>query len=130
MDAKLNDDCTSVGVAGYNKRDGYQKLVRIAALCSTAEFKGGQDSSVPVMKRDVAGDASEAAILKFVELAEGSAAKIRERFPKICEIPFNSSDKFQLSIHANNMTDKGCHLLVMKGAPERILERLGCIYNF
>ncbi|OXA63786.1 Sodium/potassium-transporting ATPase subunit alpha-B [Folsomia candida] len=127
VDAKLNDDCTSVGVAGYNKRDGYQKLVRIAALCSTAEFKGGQDSSVPVMKRDVAGDASEAAILKFVELAEGSAAKIRERFPKICEIPFNSSDKFQLSIHANNMTDKGCHLLVMKGAPERILERCSTI---
>jgi magnesium-transporting ATPase (P-type) len=54
--------------------------------------------------------------------------KIREANRKIYEIPFNSTDKYQLSIHemhtGNKNNDKAWpYLLVMKGAPERIFER-------
>merc|ERR1712088_867248 len=44
---------------------------------------------------------------------------MREKYAKVHEIPFNSTNKFQLSIHKVD----GKHLLVMKGAPERILDR-------
>lgn len=42
------------------------------------------------------GDASETALLKFSELTLGNAMGYRERFPKVCEIPFNSTNKFQV----------------------------------
>merc|ERR1719384_2566873 len=46
---------------------------------------------------------------------------------KVCEIPFNSSNKFQVSIHeSSDPSDRG-YLMVMKGAPERILERCSTI---
>ncbi len=73
------------------------------------------------------GDASESAILKCCELSFGGVAQYRERNRKILEIPFNSSNKYQVSIHETDDGDER-YLLVMKGAPERILERSGSIY--
>jgi len=46
---------------------------------------------------------------------------------KVCEIPFNSANKFQVSIHeSSDPSDKG-YIMMMKGAPERILERCSTI---
>merc|ERR550517_2092723 len=42
---------------------GWKTLERGACLCNRAEFKGGQND-VSILKREVNGDASEAAILK------------------------------------------------------------------
>merc|ERR1719423_250246 len=42
---------------------GWKALSTIAALCNRAEFKSGQET-VPILKREVNGDASEAALLK------------------------------------------------------------------
>ena len=74
------------------------------------------------MKREVNGDASEAAVLKCIELATGDAMAIRNRNKKVCEIPFNSSNKYQVSIHENEDKSDGRYFLAMKGAPERILD--------
>ena len=49
-----------------------------------------------VLQRIVVGDASETALLKFTELTIGNIIDYRERFNKICEIPFNSTNKFQV----------------------------------
>lgn len=90
--------------------------------------------------RECTGDASESALLKYVELAIGNVPKFRKRHPKVCEIPFNSTNKYQVSIHElhtkvegeedlpENETEKDFHhVLVMKGAPERILDRCSTI---
>ncbi|XP_048418220.2 potassium-transporting ATPase alpha chain 2-like isoform X2 [Stegostoma tigrinum] len=101
-------------------------LAKIIALCNRAEFKPGQED-VPIMKREIVGDASESALLKFSETVFGNVMEFREENTKIFEIPFNSTNKFQLSIHrTNNPYDKRL-LLVMKGAPERILESCSTI---
>jgi len=55
----------------------------------------------------------------------GSVESIRQKNPKIVEIPFNSTNKWQLSIHETPEDPR--HLLVMKGAPERILDRCATI---
>ncbi|RZF40041.1 hypothetical protein LSTR_LSTR002444 [Laodelphax striatellus] len=104
--------------------DGYRLLYRAGCLCNRAEFQPGQEN-VAVLKKEVMGDASEAAILKFCQLAEGDVMTFRQKHRKVCEIPFNSTDKFQMSIHV--IPNTGKHLLVMKGAPERILERCATI---
>ncbi|XP_029432996.1 sodium/potassium-transporting ATPase subunit alpha-3 [Rhinatrema bivittatum] len=96
-------------------------LSRIAALCNRAVFKAGNDN-IPVLKRDVAGDASESALLKCIELSCGSVKLMREKNKKVAEIPFNSTNKYQLSIHETEDPNDNRYLLVMKGAPERILD--------
>ncbi|XP_040900093.1 sodium/potassium-transporting ATPase subunit alpha-3b isoform X1 [Toxotes jaculatrix] len=104
----------------------WQSLARIAALCNRAQFKAGQES-VAILKRDVAGDASESALLKCIELSCGSVRMMRERNKKVAEIPFNSTNKYQLSVHETEDPNDNRYLLVMKGAPERILDRCSTI---
>jgi sodium/potassium-transporting ATPase subunit alpha len=110
---------------------GYVALLRCGMLCSRAEFKLDEENMQrPIMQREVIGDASESAILKLCEmnLGEGRVRDYRKRNPKVVEIPFNSSNKYQVSVH--KMSDDGDdrYLLVMKGAPERILERCSSIF--
>merc|ERR1712198_198901 len=112
----------------YDKTSqGWKSLSRIAALCNRAEFKTGMEN-VPILKREVNGDASEAALLKCVELAIGDVKGWRSKNKKVCEIPFNSTNKYQVSIHETEDKNDPRYLLVMKGAPERILERCSTIY--
>ncbi|KAF4516744.1 hypothetical protein B566_EDAN008435 [Ephemera danica] len=115
------------GVQYDRTSPGFKALSRIAALCNRAEFKPGQDG-VPILKREVNGDASEAALLKCMELAMGDIISIRKRNKKACEIPFNSTNKYQVSIHENEDPNDPRMILVMKGAPERILDRCTTIF--
>uniref|UniRef100_A0A8C6WTX9 Sodium/potassium-transporting ATPase subunit alpha n=1 Tax=Neogobius melanostomus TaxID=47308 RepID=A0A8C6WTX9_9GOBI len=104
-------------------------LARIAGLCNRAVFLAEQ-SNLPILKRDVAGDASESALLKCIELCcgGGSVQEMRDKNSKLAEIPFNSTNKYQLSIHKNSTAEgESKRLLVMKGAPERILDRCATI---
>jgi len=112
------------GSSNYKALPGWKPLERCAALCNRSEFKQGQ-SGIPVLKREVNGDASEAAILKCTELSTGDVMAYRAKNKKVCEIPFNSTNKYQVSIHEQE--GKSGYLLVMKGAPERILDRCSTI---
>ena len=112
------------GASVYKRMSGWKTLERCAALCNRAEFKSNQDN-IPVLKREVNGDASEAALLKCVELSTGDVMELRSENPKVTEIPFNSTNKYQVSIHESE--SKAYNLLVMKGAPERIIERCSTI---
>merc|ERR1712127_461426 len=129
FDNKIQNADTSENQTGatFNKdAPGWKTLERVAALCNRAEFKGGQDG-VSILKREVNGDASEAAILKCTELSLGDIMGYRARNKKVCEIPFNSTNKFQVSIHETEDKNDNRHLLVMKGAPERIVDRCSTI---
>lgn len=107
----------------------WASLARVAGLCNRAVFLAEQ-TDVPILKRDVAGDASESALLKCIELCCGSVKDMREKYTKVAEIPFNSTNKYQLSVHKNpNGGTESKHLLVMKGAPERILDRCSTILS-
>merc|ERR1712180_379520 len=129
-DNKIVEADTSEDQSGSsfnNSEPGWKILERVAMLCNRAEFKAikpGEDEGI--MKREVNGDASEAAILKCTELSHGNVIKYRADNKKIAEIPFNSTNKFQVSIHTTTDADER-YLLVMKGAPERILQRCSTI---
>ncbi|KAK4026766.1 hypothetical protein OUZ56_015793 [Daphnia magna] len=129
-DGKIIQSDTTENQSGaqYDKTSaGWKALSQVVCLCSRAEFQGGQQG-VPIMQRDVNGDASEAALLKCVELATGEVMAIRARNAKVCEIPFNSSNKYQVSIHENEDKKDGRYFLAMKGAPERILDLCSTIF--
>ena len=101
----------SVSECDYDNNITISALALTAALCSKAKFLPGQDD-LPVLTRAVEGDSSEAAILRFVEMHVGSVELLRMKYPKVFEIPFNSTNKFQISIH-EGPNDLG-YLLVMK----------------
>ncbi|CAH8652746.1 unnamed protein product [Dicrocoelium dendriticum] len=123
FDADTTDDQS---IANYDKSSpSWMALARIAMLCNRAEFKSGEEDK-PVLKRECNGDASESALLKCVELSFGGVTNYRRMNPKVAEIPFNSTNKYQLSIHETNDGDDR-YLVVMKGAPERILDRCSTI---
>merc|ERR1712025_1474318 len=131
FDNKIVEADTSEAQSGaqgsaWKESSGWKTLERVATLCNRAEFKGGQEG-VSVLKREVNGDASEAAILKCTELSNGNVMEYRKRNAKVCEIPFNSTNKFQVSIHETEDKSDNRYLLVMKGAPERIVDRCSTI---
>ena len=124
VEADTSEDQTGTG---FDKGSiGWKALERGAMLCNRSEFKPGQDN-VAILKREVNGDASEAALLKCTEISNGNVMEYRRSHKKVCEIPFNSTNKFQVSIHETNSTEDPRYLLVMKGAPERILDRCSTI---
>merc|ERR1719262_1239374 len=116
IEADTSEDQSGSQGSAWKESSGWKTLERVATLCNRAEFKGGQDG-VSILKREVNGDASEAAILKCTELTKGDIVGYRKKNPKVCEIPFNSSNKFQVSIHELDDPNENRHLLVMKGAP-------------
>ena len=93
---------------------GWNALSRVAGLCNRATFDVNQghlkvldrsvqcacsvwDISVVCGCRVCNGDASESALLKCFELEVGSIEEYRQRHPKVLEIPFNSTNKYQVS---------------------------------
>merc|ERR1712242_174686 len=126
VEADTSEDQSGAGSQAWKESSGWKTLERVATLCNRAEFKGGQDG-VSVLKREVNGDASEAAILKCTELSHGNVMDYRKKNTKVCEIPFNSTNKFQVSIHETEDKNDNRQLLVMKGAPERIVDRCSTI---
>merc|ERR1712168_1160341 len=129
FDNKIVESDTSEDQSGsaFDKAaPGWKTLERVGILCNRAEFKPNQEN-VAILKREVNGDASEAAILKCTELSKGNVMEYRKNNRKVCEIPFNSTNKFQVSIHECEDKSVDGYLLVMKGAPERILDRCSTI---
>jgi len=50
-----------------------------------------------VVDRECNGDASESALLKCVEMSIGNVVNYRQKNKKVCEIPFNSTNKYQVT---------------------------------
>jgi len=92
------------------KSPNFQALIRIAVLCNSAEY---------TEEGNIKGDASETALLKFCNPHYNDNAKgFRESNKKVFGIPFNSGNKWQLSIHD---LDEENYILVLKGASEKVL---------
>uniref|UniRef100_T1IXJ6 P-type ATPase A domain-containing protein n=1 Tax=Strigamia maritima TaxID=126957 RepID=T1IXJ6_STRMM len=108
--------------------ESFNLLMQVAVLCSRAEFKPNQEFK-PVMLRDAQGDASESALLKFATLKfPKEINSFRLIYKKVCEIPFSSVRKYQVSIHEFPNSKTYNYILVMKGAPESVIELCSTIY--
>ena len=116
---------TAATEATFDTEDScFKELFYIGANCAKARFDAKDLDDNPeksIDERKVNGDASEAGILKFSEKIT-SVSAIRSRNTQVSTIPFNSANKFMITI--NKVADAGDRLrLCMKGAPERVMER-------
>merc|ERR1719469_1001016 len=105
--------------------DTFNKALMVMGLCNNAKFEASaENAALPIQQRDTQGDASESALLKLcehmVKKDDKTILDFRKEHMKIGEIPFNSTNKYQVSVHIPNNSESEPRLLVMKGAPERI----------
>jgi len=106
-------------------------LIEAAGLCNHVQFYHKKDAktgeNIDIVKRMTeGGNASEAALLKFSH-ANGNVYEYREDFPEIACVPFNSNNKFMVTIHKTKTA--GQFRLIIKGAPERVMERCQTVMN-
>jgi len=124
-DGEIQTALTATTPATYDMDNPCMKALFFGACnCAKAVFDAADmeaNPDKPIDDRVVNGDASEAGILKFCSKIEDVMA-IRETNKQIGGIPFNSTNKFMVTIH-NDMENPGLKRLLMKGAPERVLER-------
>ncbi|OQV18353.1 Sodium/potassium-transporting ATPase subunit alpha [Hypsibius exemplaris] len=130
-DQIIETDTTTEDLAGKNlpENDTMTDLIRVATLCNRAKFKPDQMEK-PIYARECVGDASETALLKFTQIITGDVLAYREKHKAVAEIPFNSTTKYQVSVHEREIEggQKG-YVVEMKGAPERIWDRCGTIIS-
>ena len=135
---KLLRCATLCNVATFNEsskweveEDGETKKIDSEGKAIPRPFSGfvtqGDGSKLETVFWKPVGNASECAMLKLaqseadVSTGDGDAEKTRSEYPTKFVIPFNSKNKYQVHIHEDAKTKK--HLIMMKGAPERILSR-------
>ncbi|EAU81965.2 Na+/K+ ATPase alpha subunit isoform 3 [Coprinopsis cinerea okayama7 len=102
------------------KAPGMQQLVDNAALNSRIKF---DRTDVPLDQRVIMGDATETGLLRFAgrQITEDYESFVG-RYPKVFEVPFNSTNKWALSI-LHKPHEDGDLTLYIKGAPERVLAK-------
>jgi magnesium-transporting ATPase (P-type) len=74
----------------------------------------------PAKLRRTTGDATETALIKFFDEIR-PISEFREKNPRIFFVPFNSRTKFSVSVHIQEDKNDKRVLLLVKGAPEKII---------
>jgi sodium/potassium-transporting ATPase subunit alpha len=98
----------------------FKKLQRVATVCNktTFVFAPGETPDISrIQSWKTMGDASESALVKFCHPLR-DVIEFRSTLKQVAGIPFNSVNKWQLSIHEDR--DKNCNVIFIKGAPEKI----------
>jgi Ca2+-transporting ATPase len=91
-----------------------ERLLRAVALCNDTHFVG-EDGA-----RRVKGDPTEAALLVLAEKAGMAASALREGWPRVAEIPFESERKRMTTVHTGQ---DGSMVAFVKGAPDVLVDR-------
>ncbi|KAH8795174.1 calcium ATPase transmembrane domain M-containing protein [Flagelloscypha sp. PMI_526] len=101
---------------------GIDALVKIGRLCNGAQFVSpGHDTESPEL-RPVKGDATDSAILRFTELLNTADSNIEVpssiAHNTLFTIPFNSKNKWMLTVVQSRTTPAGPPEMLIKGAPD------------
>lgn len=86
-----------------------RRLLKSAILCSDATCEGGQE----------VGDPTEIALINLGILYGYSDKEIREEYPRLKELPFDSDRKLMSTLHKT----KDKYIMVTKGAPDVVIEK-------
>ncbi|OOQ89677.1 putative Na/K ATPase alpha 1 subunit [Penicillium brasilianum] len=98
-------------------------LHNAAALCNDAVFDPSTIHE-PVNMRKIMGNPTDGAVLQFAEEARpGSIKSLNDKYQRVFSIPFNSKNKWMLTLHKTPDTEKndGSYWLLMKGASDILL---------
>ncbi|KAJ7144913.1 aminophospholipid-transporting P-type ATPase [Mycena crocata] len=113
-----NDEATTAPFS--LEASGMAEMVDIAALNSRVKF---DKTDVPFDQRQILGDATETGLTRFAGRSLSTGYDQHQKaFPKVFEVPFNSTNKWALVILKKQHGD-GLLTAYIKGAPERVLAK-------
>lgn len=110
-----NPDSKTIDIVSKQESLNIVKELKRQQSVEMQKFRDIDNEKQKRKKFLIIGDATETAILRYCEIMR-QTDDYREKHKKIFELPFNSKNKYQLSIHQT----KGNRILVIKGAPEII----------
>ena len=97
------------------KNENEKLLLRFSILCNDSTNTDGQEI----------GDPTETALINLGTNLGFGAMQVRERYPRLSEVPFDSDRKLMSTAH--NMNDallQEGHMMIVKGAVDVLLERM------
>ena len=116
---------------GHDDSRSLNALHRAAVLCNDAMFEP-TSMHLQVMDRNVQGNATDGAVLKFAEAAQADVTRtLPANNPRRYQVAFNSKNKYMITLHddihddASGIPEKLSYLLYAKGAPDVLLP--GCV---
>ncbi|MFC1506775.1 cation-translocating P-type ATPase [Thermoproteota archaeon] len=132
----LNNQSIDVTGVGYEpkgqlkinqiKADSHQKIFSLwgmaSILCNNANLEKASEGG----NWYIIGDPTEGALIVAAEKAGFRQNDIREKYPRVSELPFSSERKRMSTVHQSK---EGKKLVFTKGAPEVILERCSSIHE-
>lgn len=83
---------------------GVAQLMHVCVTCSKAKY---DRTDVPIDKRQVIGDATEAGLLNFAGTRLNNIDRLGDLYPTIFEIPFSSDTKVHITIHRKSHSNGG-----------------------
>ena len=120
--------------AELDKNDGVFSALWLAALNNDAVLEpSGQSEGQKTFR--VVGDPTEAAMLVVAAKADPGYAELKDNYPRVQEIPFDSDRKRMTTIHqvvkphaedlspfTSNDDKQNWHVVAVKGAPDMVLD--------
>lgn len=108
-------------VPGVEMSEGLLNTLRASVLCNDASFDP-TTLDMPIQDRVVNGNATDAAVLRMADSVGVATPKNLEPYERIHQIPFNSKNKWMLTMHRDPDETRG-YLIYVKGAPDVLLDR-------
>ncbi|KAI9005132.1 calcium ATPase transmembrane domain M-containing protein [Hyaloraphidium curvatum] len=102
------------------------KVHECAALCCGASFDVNS-MHLPIDQRTIRGDSTDAAVLRFAE-SIGPVDDAWRDWEKVFEVPFNSKNKWMMSVVKPRFTP-GASKLFVKGAPDILIPACSLVLN-
>ncbi|KAJ5325629.1 ATPase [Penicillium brevicompactum] len=107
--------------------DGLRDMVRASVLCNDAIYDP-TTMNKPVHERTVHGNATDAAVLRFADSVGMTSPKALAGYDRVHQIPFNSKNKWMLTMHCEPGSSSEYNLYV-KGAPDVLLDRCSTYWS-
>ncbi|KAJ5628181.1 hypothetical protein N7490_010409 [Penicillium lividum] len=114
-------------VPGMDASEGLTNLLRASVLCNDATFDS-ETINLPIWERAVNGNATDAAVLRLAHSVGAATAKNLEPFERVHQIPFNSKNKWMLTMHQNPNSSTE-YMIYVKGAPDVLLGRCSTYWS-
>lgn len=113
--------------AGMEVSNGLANLMRASVLCNDATYDP-TTLERPINDRIVNGNATDAAVLRLADGTGVASPKNLASYHRIHQIPFNSKNKWMLTMH-NDPTGGQGYLVYVKGAPDVLLPRCSTYWS-
>ena len=97
------------------KNPAQRELLMFSMLCNDSTNQNGQEI----------GDPTETALINLGSLLGEDYAQVREEYPRLSEVPFDSDRKLMSTEHFID----GRYVMVVKGAVDVLLERMSHIHD-